>query len=132
MPSQEQTRATTARVTWIVDGDTIDTTAGRIRVIGIDAPDNGECNAARATANARRLAPVGSTVRLTLPAGENNADIYDRKLRYVSRKGIDFGGKQIKAGLADARYDSLDGFPHHPKQAQYRRWDRKYPDKRCS
>jgi hypothetical protein len=34
--------------------------------------------------------------------------------------------------LADARYDSRDGYPRHPKQARYRAWDTRYPDKRCS
>jgi endonuclease YncB( thermonuclease family) len=124
--------STSARVTKIVDGDTIRTTKGTIRVIGIDTPEAGRCNAAKATANARRIAPVGSRVRLTLPSGQNNTDRHGRKLRYVSRNGIDLGGAQIKAGLADARFDSRDGYPWHPKQTDYRRWDKRYRDKPCS
>jgi len=50
----------------------------------------------------------------------------------VSRNGVDVGGALIKAGLADARYDSRDGYPRHPKQARYRAWDVRYPDTRCS
>jgi endonuclease YncB( thermonuclease family) len=123
---------TTARVTKVVDGDTIRTNRGTIRVIGIDTPEVGRCNARAATRNARRLVPVGSVVKLTLPAGENNTDRYGRKLRYVSRNGVDFGGAQIKAGLADARYDSRDGYPWHPKQSDYRRWDAKYRDRPCT
>ena len=42
---------------------------------------------------------------------------------------MDLGGAQIKAGLADARYDSRDGYGWHPKQAAYVRWDKQYPDK---
>lgn len=123
---------TTARVTKIVDGDTIRTTKGTIRLVGIDAPERGRCNAAKATAKTRKLVPVGSRVRLTRPAGNNNKDRYGRWLRYVSRSGVDVGGALIKAGLADARYDSRDGYPHHPKQARYRAWDARYPDKRCT
>jgi endonuclease YncB( thermonuclease family) len=123
---------TTARVTKIVDGDTIRTTKGTIRLVGIDTPERGRCNAAKATAKTRKLVPVGSRVTLTRPAGNNNKDRYGRYLRYVSRNGVDVGGALIKAGLADARYDSLDGYPRHAKQARYRAWDARYPDKRCT
>jgi endonuclease YncB( thermonuclease family) len=123
---------TTARVTKIVDGDTIRTTKGTIRLVGIDTPERGRCNAAKATAKTRKLVPVGSRVTLTRPKGNNNTDRYGRYLRYVSRNGIDVGGALIKAGLADARYDSRDGYPRHPKQARYRSWDARYPDKRCT
>jgi endonuclease YncB( thermonuclease family) len=129
---QPAAASTTARVTKIVDGDTIRTTKGTIRLVGIDTPERGRCNAARATAKTRKLVPVGSKVRLTRPAGNNNRDRYGRYLRYVSRNGVDVGGALIKAGLADARYDSRDGYPRHPKQARYRAWDARYPDKRCN
>lgn len=119
-----------ARVLKVVDGDTIRTTKGTVRLIGVDTPEVNRCNAAQATANARRLAPVGSTVKLIKPKG-NNKDRYGRLLRYVTGKGVDIGGSQIKKGLADARYDSVDGYPRHPKQAKYRAWDKRYPDKKC-
>lgn len=122
---------TTARVTKVVDGDTLRTTRGKVRLIGVDTPEVGRCNAAAATAEAERIAPVGSWVTLMLPAGENNTDAYGRLLRYVSGQGIDLGGALIKAGVADARYDSLDGFPYHPKQGDYRRWDARYSDRAC-
>jgi endonuclease YncB( thermonuclease family) len=122
---------TTARVTKVIDGDTLRTTKGTIRLIGVDTPEVGRCNAAKATRNARRLVPVGSVVRLALPSGQNARDAYSRKLRYVTRNGVDLGAAQIKAGVADARYDSRDGYPRHPKQVDYRRWDARYPDKPC-
>ena len=122
---------TTARVTKIVDGDTIRTTKGTIRLVGVDTPEQGRCNATKATAKTRRLVPVGSRVTLTRPKGNNNTDRYGRLLRYVSRNGVDVGGALIKAGLADARYDSRDGYPRHAKQARYRSWDARYPDKPC-
>lgn len=122
----------TARVTKIVDGDTIATTTGTIRLVGVDTPERGRCSAEKATAKTRTLVPVGSRVTLTRPAGNNNTDRYGRFLRYVSRNGVDVGGALIKAGLADARYDSRDGYPRHPKQARYRSWDARYPDQRCT
>ena len=118
---------TTARVTKIVDGDTIRTTKGTIRLVGIDTPERGRCNAAKATAKTRKLVPVGSRVTLTRPEGNNNTDRYGRYLRYVSRNGVDVGGALIKAGLADARYDSRDGYPRHAKQARYRSLGRPLP-----
>ena len=123
---------TTARVTKIVDGDTIRTTKGTIRLVGIDTPEQGRCNATKATAKTRKLVPVGSRVTLTRPVGNNNTDRYGRLLRYVSRNGVDVGGALIKAGLADARYDSRDGYPRHAKQARYRSRDARYPDKPCT
>jgi endonuclease YncB( thermonuclease family) len=132
LPSAVPAASTTARVTGIIDGDTISTTRGTVRVIGIDTPEARRCNARKAKANARRIAPVGSRVRLTLPNGQHDTDRHGRLLRYVTRNGIDLGGAQIKAGLADARYDSRDGYPWHPKESDYRRWDKRYRDKPCS
>ena len=54
-----------------------------------------------------------------------------RLTTHCSGNGVDVGGALIKAGLADARYDSRDGYPRHPKQTRYRSWDARYPDKRC-
>lgn len=121
--------STTAKVIRVIDGDTIVTTKGTVRVIGIDTPERGKCGFAAATAKAKRLAPPGKTVRLTHPGGgTDNKDHYKRILRYVSYKGTDLGGAQIRAGLAKARYDSRDGYAWHPKQAAYVRWDKKYKD----
>ena len=86
--------------------------------------------------NAKRLTPVGSWVKLTRVAGRDNQDRYGRYLRYVSRSNVDMGGAQIKAGLADARYDSRDGYGWHPKQDSYLALDitnlDKYADAACA
>ncbi len=117
--------ATTAKVIRVVDGDTVVTTKGTVRVIGIDTPERGSCGNQAATSKAKRLAPRGSTVRLTHPGGgTDNKDRYGRILRYLSYKGTDLGGAQIKGGFAKARYDSRDGYAWHPKQANYVRWDK--------
>ena len=54
--------STTAKVIRVIDGDTVVTTKGTVRIIGIDTPERGRCGAAAATAKLRpsawpRLAP---------------------------------------------------------------------------
>ena len=48
-----------------------------------------------------------------------------------SRGGVDVGLSQIKAG-ARARYDSLDGYQHHPRQTSYRNADRAHRNYHCT
>ncbi len=122
---------TTAKVVRWVDGDTVKTTKGTVRLIGVDTPERGRCGAASATARAKRIAPVGSKIRLGNPRSVVNRDRYDRKLRYVKRGTVDISRKQIKKG-AKARYDGRDGYQWHPRQASYRRADRRNPDYTCA
>ena len=124
---------TRATVTGWVDGDTVRTTKGTVRLIGMDTPERGEeCDNA-ATRSARRLAPAGSRVTLVRVLGRDNVDGYGRKLRYVrSVNAWDVGLRQIKRGLADARYDGRDGYERHPRQALYRRADANHPDRDCT
>ncbi len=126
-------KATTthAKVIRWVDGDTVVTTHGRIRLIGVDTPEVGRCGAAHATALAKHWAPKGSTIRLVNPASVKNTDRYGRYLRYVGRGSVDVSRAQIRHG-AKARYDSTDGYQHHPRQADYHRVDRAHRDYRCT
>jgi len=114
--------AAPARVVRWVDGDTVVTTRGTVRLIGFDTPERGRCGHAAATNSARRLAPVGSIVRLGNPRSVRNKDHYGRMLRYVTRGKRDVGATQIRRG-AWARYDSRDGYQWHRKQAKYRKLD---------
>ena len=114
----------TARVVRWVDGDTVVTSRGTVRVIGVDTPERGRCGYAAATRLARRIAPAGSLVRLGDPGSVKNADAYGRLLRYVNRGQRDVGAAQIRGG-ARARYDSRDGYQRHPRQGTYRRLDGK-------
>ncbi|HEY1281895.1 MAG TPA: excalibur calcium-binding domain-containing protein [Acidimicrobiales bacterium] len=108
----------TSTVTHIVDGDTLDLSNGeRVRFIGIDTPETGECGYAEAKANLSSLA-LGQTATLS-PGARDDKDMYGRVLRYVDVAGLDTGLAQIKAGLAIARYDSRDGYGAHPREAQY-------------
>ena len=123
---------TKAKVVRWVDGDTVVTTKGTIRVIGVDTPETGTCGAATATRLANKAAPKGSVIKLGNPRSVVNRDRYNRKLRYVVRKstGVDVSAKQIRKG-SKARYDSKDGYDWHPRQAKYRRLDRNNPDYKC-
>ncbi len=73
---------------------------------------------------------VSGEISLINPAGVNDRDRYGRLLRYVSDGKGDPGLALINAGLADARYDGLDGYQRHPRQGSYRAADASHPD-RC-
>ena len=98
-----------ARVTHVVDGDTIDVRAlggrrraYRVRFIGIDTPEKyggRECGSGRASASMRRLAPLGARVRVVTDPSQPLYDRYERLLAYVMR-GRDLGRAQISRGLA--------------------------------
>ena len=124
VPAAATAAPRTPKVVRWVDGDTVVTTIGRVRLIGVDTPEVGECGAAKATRLANRLAPVGSHIQLRNPSSVDDEDRYGRMLRYVdSDHGWDVSLRQIKAG-AWARYDSNDGYDHHPRQRAYRAADR--------
>ncbi len=110
----------TAAFTAFVDGDTIGTTAGIVRIIGIDTPERGECGHDEASSTIAGLLTAGDSLTLTLPEGQNDRDRYDRLLRHViTADGVDLGLVQLQAGNAIARFDSTDGYPHHPQEAAY-------------
>ena len=83
----------------VTDGDTLRVRLRSgahvsVRMLGIDTPEQGRCGADQATANLRRLAPVGSTVHLVSDRTQAAKDRYGRLLRYVKREG----------GFADLSY----------------------------
>jgi hypothetical protein len=106
-------------VTQVIDGDTIVIDTGEhVRFIGIDMPERGHCGYSEATANMRNML-YGKAVVLT-PGARDDVDKYGRLLRYVDLPdGTDTGLAQIAGGFAVARYDSRDGYGHHPRQEQY-------------
>lgn len=104
----------------VIDGDTIQTSAGTVRIIGIDAPESGECGYAEASALISTLLRPGDPTMLELPVGQNEQDRHGRILRYVDNTaGVDIGFSVLSAGLAVARYDSTDGYPAHPRETNY-------------
>lgn len=119
----EATSPTAEQVTLVsvTDGDTIVTSAGRVRLIGIDVPEVGVCGFAEATEEISRVISIGDPITLELPEGQNDEDRHGRLLRYViTEDGTDIGMMQIEAGHAVARYDSTDGYPYHPYEDLYR------------
>jgi endonuclease YncB( thermonuclease family) len=115
---------------WI-DGDTVETTAGRVRVIGYDTPERGDCRYEAATAVAARLAPPGSTVLLVVEPANDDTDRYGRLLRRVVAGGRDVGIALIRSGYAVARYDSFDGYPGHSREQDYRAADAATSGRAC-
>lgn len=114
----EEPALTVVRVT---DGDTIETSEGTVRIIGIDAPENGVCGADAATARLVTLLPEGAEITLELPDGQDDTDRHGRLLRYVTTdSGVDVAAVLLESGLAIARYDSTDGYPTHPREESYR------------
>ena len=99
-----------ARVTKVVDGDTLDVRAFdarrrfyTVRLIGIDTPEKygrRECGAGRASRSMARLAPVGARVKLVTDPSQPLYDRYDRLLAYVIRGRRDVGRAQISGGWA--------------------------------
>lgn len=111
-----------ATLTYVIDGDTIETSQGRVRIIGIDTPERNECGYQEAKDAVEQLLPRGSKLTLTHPDGTDATDKYDRMLRYVTTADdTDVGLSLIEEGLAVARYDSRDGYARHPKEEQYHR-----------
>lgn len=108
------------RVTHIVDGDTLDVDDGRyrVRLLGIDTPERGECGFAEATEKLRALVD-GQLVELVANPDGADFDRFGRKLAFVDVAGVDAGAELISAGLAIPRYNSTDGFDAHPREAYY-------------
>jgi micrococcal nuclease len=89
----------------VADGDTLEVrVAGdreeRVRVLGIDTPELGDCGADEAAAAARSLA-LGRRVSLTGDATQAGRDRFGRLLAYVELPGgRDLGLELLRRGLA--------------------------------
>jgi endonuclease YncB( thermonuclease family) len=109
-------------VTRVIDGDTVDLTTGEtVRLLGFDTPERGECGYDDA-ANALRYMLSAGFVTMTSDVGDDT-DRYGRILRHILVLGVPLGLTMIENGFANARYDSLDGYPRHRYQDQYRSAD---------
>lgn len=109
-------QATTATVAYVIDGDTIAVTLPddsgdpqRVRLLGINTPEvsrgdsPGECGGEEATTQLEEMLPEGATVRLATDSRADDADRYERLLRYVELEdGTDAGHALIEQGLAVA------------------------------
>ena len=99
-----------ASVTRVVDGDTLKARiAGRtdtVRVIGLDTPESikpgtpVECYALRAAAEADRLLPVGTAIRLEADPTQASRDQYGRLLAHVwLADGTLYAERMIRGGF---------------------------------
>jgi micrococcal nuclease len=90
----------TCRITRIVDGDTVDCDAQRIRLLLIDTPERNQPPfGAQAAAALAQLLPVGSTVRLEYDV--RRTDRYGRTLAYLHTEGGVFVNEAlVRAGYA--------------------------------
>lgn len=105
--TSQTTIATTgdaATVVFVVDGDTLDVLVGgveeRLRLIGINSPESGECFAAE---SGDRLAEIVSGGSVTLVRDQSERDQYRRLLRYVYVGGEFVNETLVREGLAIAR-----------------------------
>jgi len=103
-PAREGAFTLRGKVTYVVDGDTIAVRLDngrreRVRLIGIDTPERGECLAGTATGLARKLADRQRVV-LRGDATQDTRDRYGRLLAYAWVRGRDLGYQQVAAGLA--------------------------------
>ena len=87
----------------VIDGDTIvvdiNSEQVQVRLIGIDAPEAGECWADEATSMLRRL--VGQHVELAID--QSDRDQHGRLLRYVIAGGTGVNAEMVRLGAAIAR-----------------------------
>lgn len=118
--------ATPVEVGSVIDGDTIDTNIGKVRLIGIDAPEYGSWGYDQATVELTTFLAPGGVVLVSVP-GRDDTDKYGRLLRYVQVNGQDAGTHLISSGWAVARYDARDGYGAHPLQATYISLDESVP-----
>lgn len=115
---------TEATLQSVVDGDTVKTSEGTVRIIGIDTPERGECGYEEAARLISDHIGSGDSVILGFPDGQNDTDRHGRLLRTLTTTdGLDVGRAQLEAGNAVARYDSRDGYPSHPDENLYRSLD---------
>ena len=86
-------------VTRVVDGDTLDTSVGRVRFFGVDTPERGKSCFQEASDFTRMVA--GSKVRLE--TGPRRTDSYGRRLAYVyESSGESIDAQLISGGFAVA------------------------------
>ena len=113
--NSDEQQASQADVIRVIDGDTVVISGDeRVRLIGIDTPENGQCGFDEAMQAHEKLLISGSA---TFYSGTtSDKDKYDRLLRYIEVEGIDVGLNLISNGFAIARYDSRDGYGPHDRE----------------
>jgi endonuclease YncB( thermonuclease family) len=85
----------------IIDGDTLVVRGGApVRLVQIDAPEDGECYSPASTRELTRLAPPGARVVLGTDPRLDRVDIYGRLLRYVQAAKRNVNVELVRRGAA--------------------------------
>lgn len=107
----------------VIDGDTLDATSPtgdleRIRLLGIDTPERGECGHTQATNRLEELAGPGTAISVIGDDSQADRDVYDRILAYIELSdGTDIGLQLITEGRAHEY--TYNGVPHE-RAEEYR------------
>ena len=124
-------RSSPAALAGVVDGDTITVRAGggeeSVRLIGINAPEQGECLAEEAGQTLAALLQQGP---LHLEADTSDRDQYGRLLRYVYAGDVLVNEELVARGLAlarryepdTARSEQLEAAQQRAQQAEAGMW----------
>jgi endonuclease YncB( thermonuclease family) len=98
----------------VIDGDTLELGDGRrVRLVQIDAPENGEeCYGSKATAVLRTLLPAGSRIRIERDRSLDNVDRYGRLLRYVRKGASNINVVLVRRGAASVWFYDGDRGRH--------------------
>ena len=87
------------RVSRVIDGDTLESSSGRLRSFGVDTPERGQPCASKATNRLSELA--GNSVRLE--DGPRLSDQFGRRLAYIyTESGSSIDEILVREGLATA------------------------------
>src|SRR5262245_7066481 len=112
-PAPPESTTVPCTVFRVDDGDTIECERqGRVRLVGIDAPEQDQAFGHEATTRARELLPVNAVVRLETDAEQR--DRYGRLLAYLWHDGSLGNSLLVRRGLAHSY--------HHPPNLRYARW----------
>lgn len=123
-PTVDET-AETATLLYVFDGDSVevdlDGTTERVRLIGINAPEKGECWADEARSTLVDLVPESSEVGMTRDVSDR--DQYGRLLRYLWVGSTSVNEELVRSGAAVSRH-------YHPDTALSDRFDAAQDDAR--
>lgn len=105
-------------VTRVVDGDTFDTPAGRVRVLVMDSCESGTAGGRQATAQAHELLE-GQRVTLTTETGVDKDGREGRLLRYVTLSdGTDYAEAMLPADHSAVHAGHNDASPERVAQGR--------------
>lgn len=103
-----------AKITKIIDGDTIETSLGKVRLLGINTPEKKQ----NGYQNALVFLKQYEGKEILLERGKENKDKYKRLLRYAFYNNEMLNEQILKNGLANLYYYKEDKYTKRLKQAE--------------